>query len=70
MVAYANTIKGVINMERLLETKEMEELLGVTKNTLTKYIKKGMPVIKLSQTTNRYDKEAVLEWLKTRGEKR
>ena len=56
-------------MERLVSRKEIEEFLGVSRVTVFRLMKEGMPRHKLGYRTIRFDIEEVREWLKTRGKR-
>jgi excisionase family DNA binding protein len=47
-------------------TKELCKKLNLSLSTLARYRESGMPFIKLTRTTVRYDLEAVMEWLEVR----
>jgi excisionase family DNA binding protein len=49
-------------------TKELCKRLNVSLRTLARYRESGMPFIKLTRTTVRYDQQAVLGWLEIRHE--
>lgn len=51
---------------KYMESKEIMDLLKISERTLRRYIKEGMPVIKVSSRKNLYDFEAIEKWLKER----
>lgn len=55
-------------MSNYLTTKDLCELLKVSRVTLLKWRKEGMPYEKFGKLV-RFDKDKVLEWLKNRGNK-
>lgn len=51
-------------MEIFLTREEVKSLLQISTNTLRKLEKEGMPFTKVTKKAFRYNKEAVLSWLK------
>jgi excisionase family DNA binding protein len=51
-------------MEKLMTPKETCELLRVSKTTLTKLTKNGLPVIKLGGA-HRYDPDQLVDYLRS-----
>lgn len=49
---------------RLLTAKELEKELQVTRQTLYRYRKAGMPCIEMGPRFIRFELDKVLEWLK------
>lgn len=49
----------------ILTKKEIAELFKVSQQTVDRWIKKGMPVIKIPGSNQRFDKEEVIAWMKT-----
>ncbi len=45
--------------------KEVAVLLSVSVGTVLRWHKKGLPYIKIPGTDTRYEKEKVLEWIKS-----
>lgn len=52
----------------LLTTEELTKELKVTRQTLGRYKKQGMPSIKINARMVRYELDKVLEWLKEKNE--
>lgn len=50
-------------MESLLRVNELSERLKVSEATIYRMMKKGMPVVKISNNT-RFDYKDVIDWLK------
>lgn len=48
--------------EKLLDMKELQELLGVTRQTIYRWIDKGLPRIKVN-TRVRFNKAEVEKWI-------
>ena len=57
--------KEVLNM---MTTKELAKYLQVHENTIGRYVKKGMPCVKLEKAI-RFDLDDVLNWIKEQSEK-
>lgn len=55
--------------EPLMTNKEIMDFLQINEKTLYDYRKQGMPVIKLSKRTFRYDKNKVLKWFEEQNKK-
>jgi len=53
-------------MKKLIATKELSELIGVTEVTIWRWRKEGMPFKKLG-TRIRFEYDSVIEWLEKRG---
>lgn len=53
--------------EPLLNNGGVMELLGISRQTLYNYRKKGMPHIKLSERLIRYNKDDVLRWMNSQN---
>lgn len=51
----------------MLTTKEVMELLKVSRPTINRYINKGMPVIRVNKNVIRFEKEKVIHWFKTQN---
>lgn len=49
----------------LLTSKEIQEFLKISHVTLDKFLKKGLPVVKVGNL-NRFEKEDVLDWFKSK----
>lgn len=56
-------------MRNLVTTKTICEKISVSVRTLARWRSLGMPFIKVSRTSVRYDLDAVMEWLKTKHER-
>ena len=54
-------------VEPLIDKWELARRLGVSRNTLDRYIAAGLPVIRLSKRAYRFDWAAVQEWMEARG---
>lgn len=54
-------------MEKLLDTPELAEYIGVTKHTIYVWRNEGMPAIKIGKFY-RYELDEVMTWLKNRKE--
>lgn len=52
----------------MMTKKELAEFLKVTTMTIDRYMAKGMPFIKLPTGTVRFEKNAVMEWVKGTSE--
>lgn len=52
--------------EELLTTKQLSSKLNINRLTISSWIKKGMPCLKLGKRIYRYDLNKVLEWHETR----
>lgn len=52
----------------MIDSKELCDKLGIHINTLYKYIKKGMPHIKLERKLL-FNYDEVINWLKTKDKK-
>lgn len=57
-----------MNMNRLLNNKEIAEFLGVSLATIYRLREKGLPVIKIADSA-RYDVEEVMKWVREQNEK-
>lgn len=53
----------------LLTQKELMEELKISRFKINELRKEGMPEIIISPRNYRYDRDAVLEWIKERSEK-
>lgn len=53
--------------EKLITTKELQDLLGVSRRTIYRWIEKGLPKIKVENTL-RFSKPEVEKWLLERTE--
>jgi predicted DNA-binding transcriptional regulator AlpA len=53
----------------VLTAKELEQMLSISRTTLYRLRKEGLPHKKLGHSTIRYDLVEVLDWLEKRGEK-
>lgn len=49
--------------KNLLTTEEIMDYLRISRSTLFRYLKEGMPYIQVSKRKNLYDLERVNEWL-------
>ncbi len=54
-------------MKKYLTEDQMAESLGVSKMAVWRYRREGMPYIRLSGRTLRFDPDDVDVWLKSRG---
>lgn len=54
--------------EALLTTKELAEMLQVSSRTIMRWMKFGLPHIKIERTT-RFDQDSVSEWLSSKHKK-
>ena len=52
----------------MMTTKELAKYLQVHENTIGRYVKKGMPCVKLEKAI-RFDLDDVLRWIKEQSEK-
>lgn len=52
---------------RIVDTKTLLKELGISQSSLSNYIAKGMPVVKLDPKGNRYDVEACREYANAKG---
>jgi len=52
----------------MMTTKELAKYLQVHENTIGRYVKKGMPCVKLEKAI-RFDLDDVLKWIKEQSEK-
>ena len=50
-------------MQKLLNSRELKSMLGISDSTLRKMINDGLPTIKY-RMTNRYDFKSVIKWIK------
>ena len=55
--------------EKLINTNELAELLGVSAMTISRLRKKGMPAMKLGGSV-RFDPAKIKEWMESRGEEK
>lgn len=46
-------------------TEELAGIFGVTQNTITNWVKSGMPIVVKTSKGYRFDKEDVFEWVKS-----
>jgi excisionase family DNA binding protein len=54
-------------MEKLLTEKELQEKLNVSRQTLVRLRKQGLPYKKVGLRSIRYDEAEVKKWIETRG---
>jgi excisionase family DNA binding protein len=59
-------IKGGAAMEQYLTVNQMCEWLMISRNTLSRWRKDGLPTIKIGRTI-RFEKEEVKKWLRDQG---
>ena len=52
--------------EQMLTRNEVAEVLKVHVNTIDRYVKQGMPCIKVASAV-RFELDAVMEWLRNGG---
>jgi len=57
-----------MKMERLLNSKEIAEFLGVSLATIYRLRDKGLPYIKIANSA-RYDVKEVMEWVREQDKK-
>ena len=57
-----------MNMNRLLNNKEIAEFLGVSLATIYRLREKGLPVIKIADSA-RYDVNEVMKWVREQNKK-
>lgn len=60
-------VVGARPLQRLLDTGEIGQYIGVTSQTVRRLRDEGMPHIRLGETY-RYDINAVRQWLTSRGQ--
>lgn len=53
-------------MKVIIGVKKMAEVLGVSRETLYRYMKDGLPYIQLSSKKRAFDVEKVNKWIKER----
>lgn len=53
----------------LLTREELEQKLSLSRAGLSRLVKAGMPVLKITRRTFRYDWEKVEQWLNEQNEK-
>jgi excisionase family DNA binding protein len=53
--------------EKLINTNELSELLGVSIMTISRLRKKGMPSLKIGGSV-RFDPAKINEWMQSKGE--
>jgi excisionase family DNA binding protein len=58
---------GDKNMEKLLTEKELQEKLNVSRQTLVRLRKQGLPYRKVGLRSIRYDEKEVMTWIEKRG---
>ena len=46
-------------------TEELAGIFGVTQNTITNWVKRGMPIVVKTSKGYRFNKEDVFEWVKS-----
>lgn len=56
-------MKQITQKNQLLRTRDLEKAFGVTKTTLYFWRKRGLPYIRLTQRSIRYDPKAVADWI-------
>jgi len=55
-------------MSELINTKQLCDWLGISKNTAYNWRKTNkLPYIQFSRTLVKYDKEEIIKWLKSNG---
>lgn len=54
-------------MPRLIDVNELAKHLNVSRKTIFNYMKNGMPCIRLSVRTLRFDYDDVVDWLKRKA---
>jgi predicted DNA-binding transcriptional regulator AlpA len=53
-------------MKKLLTEKELQEKLSLSRSTLVRLRKKGLPYKKIDRSI-RYDEKEVMQWIETRS---
>lgn len=53
----------------LVDVKKLTEVLGVSRGTVFKMMREGMPHKKLTERTLRFDADEVLSWIENRQKK-
>jgi len=56
------------DMEQYLGTRELMEMLGISRSTVYRLMAKGMPNIMVG-SVHRFPKEQVLKWLQEKGDR-
>jgi hypothetical protein len=60
-------VVGARPIQKLLDTSEVSQFLGVTSQTVGKLRSQGLPFLKIGEVY-RYDVDAIREWAKGRGQ--
>lgn len=56
-------------MNNLIRSKQVCQKLSISTRTLARWRSEGMPFIRLSRSSIRYELHAVLEWISTKSTK-
>lgn len=56
-------------MDKKLTTRELMEKLGVSRSTLNRFKREGMPKVEVNKTTMYYDLHDVMSWLSKNNKK-
>lgn len=56
-------------MKSYVSAKELQDYLKISESTLFRFLKQGMPVLKVGKKINRFCLEDVVEWLEKNQEK-